>query len=276
MNFILLILSQRSLEVSSLKIFFFISLLVWASSIVLSSSLLIYFSASSNLLLNSFRVFFSSPITYIWSFLEFSISLLKFSLCSSILLLSSVSIFITISLNSLSRILFILILFSSFSGVLFCSWIETYSSSSSSCLQLCACFGVLGKSAMWFVLKEWPYLGAVLWGSEVQSHWSTRAGAQEMLLMWSMFPFLLWWGHSCCGVLVGWATAYLSPAVRPRWAVGMGRLSVGMPNDASRLRRIPKWHPPVLALVRQPEITKMAPISVSVPGECPNWFLPLK
>ena len=21
---------------------------------------------------------------------------------------------------------------------------------------------------------------------------------------------------------------------------------------------------------------KMAPISVSVPGECPNWFLPLK
>lgn len=158
-----------------LKNFFFISLLVWVSSIVLSSSLLIYFSASSNLLLNSFRVFFSSAITYIWSFLEFSISLLKFSLCLSILLLSSVSIFITITLNSLSRRLFIFILFSSFSGVLFCSWIETYSSSSSFCLQLCACFGVLGKSAMWFVLKEWPYLGVVLWGSAVQCHWSTRA-----------------------------------------------------------------------------------------------------
>lgn len=117
--------------------------------------------------------YFSVVITYIWYFLVFSISLLKFSLWSSILLPSSVSIFITISLNSLSRRLFIFILFSSFSGVLFCSWIGTYSSFSSFCVKLCACFCVLGKSAMWFALKEWPYLGDVLWSSEVQSHWST-------------------------------------------------------------------------------------------------------
>ena len=71
MNIFCLMLSQRSLSLSSLKFFFFFSFCcsVWVSPIVLSSSLPIHSLASFSLLLSPCSIFFSLVITYVWYFL---------------------------------------------------------------------------------------------------------------------------------------------------------------------------------------------------------------
>ena len=114
------------------------------------------------------------------------LTLLNFSLCSSILLLSSLSIFIVVALNFLSGRLLISTSFS-FSEVLSCSLIWTYSSVSSLCLILCFYFYVLYRSLMF------PDLG------EVALYRSHPMGAQQLYglvlcCMWALWALLLWWG----------------------------------------------------------------------------------
>ena len=108
---------------------------------------MICFSNSSTLILNTCSVFFSWVITSVWFFLIFSISLLKFSLCSFILLKVWWA-----SLWPLLWILYWVDFLSLFHLVLFLRFYliistGTYSSASSFCLILCACFYVLGKSS---------------------------------------------------------------------------------------------------------------------------------
>ena len=122
------VLFQKSLKLSSfLKIIFSFYYSNSVISTTLPSRLLIHFSATSTLLLITSSVFyyFSYCIfQFCLVLFIFSISLLEFSLSSSILPPSLVSIFITITLNSLSGKLLISILFSSFSQVLSCSFIQ--------------------------------------------------------------------------------------------------------------------------------------------------------
>ena len=83
-------------------------------------------------------------------------SLLKFSLCSSILLPGSVSIFMTITLNSIGYIAYLLHL--SFYWVLYCSFIENYSSIVQFYLIICVYLYVVGRCVCLLVLKKWPYI----------------------------------------------------------------------------------------------------------------------
>lgn len=58
--------------------------------------------------------------------------------------------------------------------------------------------------------------------------------------------------------------------------MALGRpLSGAFPLALGGYRERSKITPPMLALVRKNEITKMAPTSISVPGENPNNFLSL-
>ena len=117
---VLLMLSQRSLELLSFKKSFFYSASVIFTS--LSSSLLIHSSVSSNLLLIPSSVFFLSVILFfisMWFFFRFSNSLLEmsdFSLCSSYLKL--LIIFTIITYNSSSSRFLICTSLSSSSWVL--------------------------------------------------------------------------------------------------------------------------------------------------------------
>ena len=113
------------------------------------------------------------------------------------------------------------------------------------------------------VLKEWPYLGDVLWGSEVQCHLATRARCSTH--MWAVYTLLLlpggaggqaWLLDLLCGpeaAAVGcwWAWLLLG------WLWGLAKtqgwvgLSLGHAHWCFQVRwRILKWCLPVLILAR--------------------------
>ena len=97
-----LMLFQRSLKPSFLKIYFAFCCSEWAISIILSYRLLMHSPVSTTLLLIPSSMFSFKLLQFDWFFFIFSSSLLKFLLCLSILSQNSVSILITNSLNSLS------------------------------------------------------------------------------------------------------------------------------------------------------------------------------
>lgn len=119
-------------------------------SITPSSRSLIYYSASSNILLILSSVFFLSVIeSFIsdWFFFIFSNSLLKLSLRSSTLFSNPVNIFMTITLNSLRHIVYFHF------TCLFCCYFVLFfhlghSPLVSFYLTLCVSFHVLGRSAI--------------------------------------------------------------------------------------------------------------------------------
>lgn len=118
-------LYSRSLKLSSLLKILFYFLLLWVRFTALSSRSVILSSASSHLLLNLSSLF-SIQLLYslicdfcLVPFYDFYFFLTVFTLSLSFVVLpSSVSIFVTITLNSLSDILFISISFHFF----FFSW----------------------------------------------------------------------------------------------------------------------------------------------------------
>ena len=96
-----LMLSQRSLKLSSSIIFSFCCL-HWVISTLLSSKSLIHSYVSPNLLLIIVVFHFTYCILQIWLVLIFSSSLLKLSLGSFVLFLYSMNTFMMVSLSSLS------------------------------------------------------------------------------------------------------------------------------------------------------------------------------
>lgn len=126
-------LYSRSLKLSSLLKILFYFLLLWVRFTALSSRSVILSSASSHLLLNLSSLF-SIQLLYslicdfcLVPFYDFYFFLTVFTLSLSFVVLpSSVSIFVTITLNSLSDILFISISFHFvffFLKILFCSFL---------------------------------------------------------------------------------------------------------------------------------------------------------
>ena len=101
--------------------------------------------------------------------------------CSSILLPSLVSIFMTITLNSLSAILFIFVLINSFLRFLSCSfdW-NLHSTVSSFCLILCVRFCILVISAMSLSLEGLTLFRRCPVWLRILSYMSTRAGIQAV------------------------------------------------------------------------------------------------
>ena len=100
MNIFCLMLSQRSLSLSSLKFLFFFLLLCLGESYWFVFQLADSCSCLIQSPVEFLQCIFSSVIAYVWYFLIFNVSLLKFSLYSSVLLPSSVSTLLTITLNA--------------------------------------------------------------------------------------------------------------------------------------------------------------------------------
>ena len=171
-------------------------------SAVLSSSSLIYFSVSSNLLFIPSRVFlnFSYCILQLyWVFFLFSNFMFKFLLCSSTLLPRLLSIFMIVTLSSLSDRLPVSILLSSTFAVLSCSFI---------CNIFLCCLIVPNSLLLFYVLGRmviFPSPGeGALCSCPVGLSSTLLSGPQSYMLWgtptWASWAFLLWgqllW--ACC------------------------------------------------------------------------------
>ena len=167
-------------------------------STVLSSSSLIHFSVSSNLLFIPSRVFFNFsyciPQLY-WVFFIFSNFMFKFLQCSSILLARLLSIFIIVTLNSLSDRLPVSILLSSTFAVLSCSFI---------CNIFLCCLIVPNSLLLFYVLGRMvmfpsPGEGALCRNCPVGLSSTLLSGPQSYMLWgtptWASWALLLWWGQ---------------------------------------------------------------------------------
>ena len=53
------------------------------------------------------------------------------------------------------------------------------------------------------VLKECPYVEAVIWGSVAQPPRSPELGAPGISTVWAVCALLLWLDLECCGILMG-------------------------------------------------------------------------
>ena len=174
------------------------------------------------------------------------------------------SIFITIILNSFSGRLFISVLFGSFFwGFYLVLLIVVYSSVSSFCLILCACFYVLVNLVTSPSLEGMAYVD-VLWGWEAESHQGTRVRHSWVSLtqVATTCATTCGGGHGCCSSVLQWyaggQSCPLQQLLAQSWLwQGAGGQSQGrhrgdsgsqqsVPIDANRLEGIPKWYPLVL------------------------------
>ena len=117
--------------------------------------------------------------------------------------LKAVSFLMTITLNSLSGILFISASFSSFAAILSCFFFhlrQTYFSISSFCLTLCVCFYVLGKSATPPAFESSGLMGTPGWFSQLSVQLQFRSWSHSLwvqaphkALCWHLGSWSLLW-----------------------------------------------------------------------------------